>query len=106
MNIGFSESETIEFKESISELEDIGKAIASFANAQGGQIYVGVKDNGELIKTTFNEHSLQKINSLNQNFDPKLNGCISVQIENIHNFDIIKISVSKSSYLSHAYKGV
>lgn len=106
MNIGFSESETIEFKESISELEDIGKSIVSFANAWGGQIYVGVKDNGELIKTTFNESSFQKINSLNQNFDPKLNGCISVQIENIHNFDIMKISVSKSLYLAHAYKGV
>ena len=41
-----TESQNIEFKESWRD--EYQKWICGFANAQGGVLYVGVKDNGEV----------------------------------------------------------
>lgn len=49
VKIGFSESETVEFKESLSELESGGEAICGFANQNGGVLYFGIKNNGDVI---------------------------------------------------------
>jgi len=38
-----------EFKESFSDNEDIAKSIVCFANTDGGQLIVGVNDNGEIV---------------------------------------------------------
>lgn len=38
-----------EFKESFSDNEDIAKSIVCFANTDGGQLVVGVNDNGEIV---------------------------------------------------------
>ena len=43
----FQESETVELKTII--VDDIKKEIIAFANCQGGKIYIGVQDNGEVI---------------------------------------------------------
>ncbi len=56
------ESQNIEFKESWRD--EYQKWICGFANAQGGVLYVGVKDNGEVCgvqnaKKTNGRHSEQ-----------------------------------------------
>ena len=43
----FRESETVELKAVV--VEDIKKEIIAFANGQGGKLYIGVQDNGEVI---------------------------------------------------------
>ena len=43
----FRESETVELKTII--IDDIKKEIIAFANCEGGKIYIGVQDNGEVI---------------------------------------------------------
>jgi ATP-dependent DNA helicase RecG len=48
-NLGLSESTTVEFKQSLSEMDDIIMVVAAFANTDGGRIYVGVSDVGEVI---------------------------------------------------------
>lgn len=50
MNIGFSEDLTHEFKSDLNKLpdNDIIDAIVAFANTDGGELYLGVEDNGEI----------------------------------------------------------
>ena len=43
----FQESETVELKTSVKD--DIKKEIISFANCEGGKLYIGVADNGEVV---------------------------------------------------------
>ncbi len=50
MNIGFRESLTVEFKSDKSRLpdSDLIDAVVAFANTDGGKLYVGVEDDGEI----------------------------------------------------------
>lgn len=43
----FQESETVELKEIV--VEDIKKEIIAFSNCEGGKIYVGIRDDGEVL---------------------------------------------------------
>ena len=43
----FQESETVELKSIVQD--DIKKEIIAFANCNGGTIYVGITDQGEII---------------------------------------------------------
>lgn len=104
--INLKESETIEFKESLGELDDIAKTIVAFANTKGGIIYVGVADDGTLRKNDIADSSFKKISDLNQSFDPKLHDSFSAELDAINGFEIIKITVRKSTYTSHSYKGI
>lgn len=50
MNIGFRETLTIEFKSDRKQLSDndLIDAIVAFANTEGGDLYIGVEDDGEI----------------------------------------------------------
>ena len=50
MNIGFTESLTIEFKSDRKKLQDdeIIEAVVAFANTEGGDLFLGVEDNGDI----------------------------------------------------------
>ncbi len=49
-NMGFAESLNIEFKSDRAKLSDseIVEAVIAFANTDGGELYLGVEDNGEI----------------------------------------------------------
>ena len=55
------ESETLDFKQTISSSQKIAKTLAAFANSKGGRLLVGVKDNGVIYGTRPDEerHMLQ-----------------------------------------------
>ena len=46
-NMKFKESETVELKLIVTDL--IKKEIVAFANSEGGTIYIGVSDDGEVV---------------------------------------------------------
>lgn len=46
--IAFGESETLDFKQSISDASKISKTLVAFANKQGGTLLIGVRDNGSI----------------------------------------------------------
>ena len=50
MNIGFKEDMTHEFKSDLKKLpdEEIIEAVVAFANTDGGELYLGVEDNGDI----------------------------------------------------------
>ena len=50
MNIGFKEDLTIEFKSDKNKLpdSDLVDAVVAFANTNGGDIYLGIEDDGEI----------------------------------------------------------
>lgn len=49
--IAQGESQTLEFKQTISDAQKIAKTLAAFANTRGGILLVGVKDNRQIIGT-------------------------------------------------------
>ena len=48
MNIGFRETLTVEFKSDRNRLSDndLIDAVVAFANTEGGDLYIGVEDDG------------------------------------------------------------
>lgn len=51
------ESQTVEFKTSFQR--EVIETVVAFANAQGGQIFIGVADSGEIIGYSANQESMQ-----------------------------------------------
>jgi ATP-dependent DNA helicase RecG len=56
-----------EFKESLPDNEDIAKSIVCFANTDGGQLIVGVSDNGDIIGVENIDELLRRIDDIAYN---------------------------------------
>lgn len=105
MNIGLPESETLEYKETLAELETAGETICGFANTKGGVVYIGVKNSGDIVgKETIAESTIRRVSdTLFENFDPKI--ALNIVKEDYGVSSIIKISVDKSLTPYHTFKG-
>ena len=57
----FRESETVELKR--IDTGDIRKEIIAMANAEGGDIYIGVEDNGEIVGVSNPDQTIQRISN-------------------------------------------
>lgn len=95
------ESETLEYKETLAEIDDAGETICGFANKSGGVLYFGVKNNGEVLGIgNITEKTIRDVSqSLFDNFEPRL--YFSIEEEN----NTIKISVQKSAQPVYTFKG-
>ncbi len=104
INIQKKESETIEFKESMSELENAGETLCAFANQRGGDLYFGVKNNGEVKGIpSINEKTTRDISQyIFDNLEPKK--IISIDQETIEGISILKISIGKSDTPYHTFR--
>lgn len=61
VNLG-SESETVEFKKSTGEHKEAMQAIAAMLNKRGcGELYFGVKDNGEVIGQDVTDATIRQV---------------------------------------------
>ena len=47
--ISQGESETVEFKKSLSESKEIIKTVSAFSNTKGGRIFVGISNYGKAL---------------------------------------------------------
>jgi len=58
----FKESKTVELKQSV--VDDIKKAIIAFASSDGGTLYIGVADNGEVIGVPNPTKTILQVNNM------------------------------------------
>lgn len=95
MNIGFKESLTIEFKSDKNKLpdSDLVDAVVAFANTNGGDLYLGIEDDGEI---TGLHKSHQDITQLAAFIANKTVPPIAVRAEKSADKQYLKISVPKS----------
>jgi len=90
----YFESEQIELKEKINE--SLVKEIVSFLNGNGGKIYIGIKNSGEVVGVSNIDDNLKAIaDIIIDSISPNCSNCIRnhILIENDKN--IIEIEVSK-----------
>lgn len=67
------EGQTVERKESLSQWRDIVETCAAFASAQGGKVYVGVRDDGAVVGVQLGKGTLEDLaNKITQNTSPKV----------------------------------
>nr|WP_245402675.1 ATP-binding protein [Pontibacter sp. E15-1] len=96
------ESDTVDFKQRISQPDKIARTLVSFANTRGGMILVGVKDDGTIVGVDPEEekHTLQ----LAADFycDPPLR----IRYEEAEEDDctILKVIIQKSRVKPHYAK--
>ena len=89
------ESETVEFKPSLSQMDKIMESISAFSNTNGGRIIIGVSDKGEVPGIDIGKKTIESLaNRIKQNTDPAIYPSISV--ENVEDRNIILIEVKES----------
>ena len=67
------EGQTVERKESLGERREIVETCAALASAQGGRIYIGVRNNGTVVGVQIGKGTLEGLaNDIAQNTVPKL----------------------------------
>lgn len=103
-NFHKKESETIEFKESMSELESAGEALCGFANQRGGDLYFGIRNNGGIWGIpSVSEKTTRDISQyIFDNLEPQK--IISINQISIDGKEILKISIEKSEIPYHTFR--
>lgn len=90
------ESETIELKEIYTP--DLKKEIIAFANTNGGTIYVGVQDNGEIVGVDNVDFVMQQIsNSLRDSIRPDVSMFTNIELLQEDNKNFVKLTVSQGT---------
>jgi ATP-dependent DNA helicase RecG len=92
--LNFNESETVEFKTSLSEIDQILETVSAFSNTNGGVIYIGVTDNGTISGVTIGKGTLEVLaNEIKLNTDPRV--FPNIETDEIESQTIIKVSVQE-----------
>ncbi len=99
------ESETVEFKKSVSELDSALKTICAFLNNDGGSIYFGIKNNGTVIGSDISDANLREISQkIMQKIKPET--IPHILIQKINGVPVLKITVEKGMQDIYYYNGV
>ncbi|MCL0067051.1 putative DNA binding domain-containing protein [Thermodesulfovibrionales bacterium] len=94
--ISTSEFTTVEWKPSLSQINEIINAISAFANTEGGKIFVGVSKSGKLLGVEVGKDTIEHLtNKIAQNTDPRIHSRITV--EKINSKSVIIIKAKESS---------
>ena len=89
-----AENDLVEYKEKLTD--SLEKEVVAFLNAKGGCIYIGVKDNGDIVGVSnVDKNQLQIKDRLIYGISPAILSLIAISTENIDNKSIIRISVKE-----------
>ena len=78
--VGASESQNIEWKPSLSQMPDIIGTVAALANTEGGKIFIGVSDSGQLLGVKIGKSTIENLtNKIHQNLDPMIHPKITTR---------------------------
>lgn len=90
------ESETVELKEIYTP--ELKKEIVAFANTNGGTIYIGVRDNGEIVGLDNADFVMQQIsNSLRDGIRPDVSMFTNIELLQEVNKYFVKLTVSQGT---------
>ncbi len=93
--IGQSESTTIEWKPSLSQINEIIESIAAFANTEGGRLFIGVSRDGKAAGVSIGKDTIENLaNRIAQHTEPKVHPRITVV--KVEGKDIIIMDVKES----------
>src|SRR3989338_4452236 len=99
------ETQEVEFKESFQSNQDISKIICSFANTDGGFLFLGISKNGEIkgVKGDLDKLQQDIANSGQNIFSPPL---ISTTLHNFDGKQIALIEIIKANDKNaHTFNG-
>jgi len=108
--IAQGESETLEFKESLKLLDELGETVSAFSNTKGGIILVGVSDQGKIIGVSIGRNTIEDlVNYIKRHTDSQI--FPSVKVERIEGKDTVAIEISEAKekpifFKGHAWKRV
>lgn len=89
------ETEDVELKPSLSQINDIAESVSAFANSAGGKILVGVSNSGKILGVDIGKDTIERLtNKITGNTEPKVYPKISV--EGMKGKKIIVIDIPKS----------
>lgn len=92
----FIEGTNLELKQKV--VEDIRKTIIAFANTDGGTIYIGITDDGEVVGILdVDEEMLKLSNMIRDSIKPDVTLFTSIECEYIQEKSIIKVVVQKGT---------
>jgi len=90
------ESETVEFKPSLSQMDKITESIAAFSNTKGGKVIIGVSDKGEVLGVNIGKNTIESLaNQIKQNTDPMAYPSIRVEESDKKQVVIIEVGEAK-----------
>lgn len=90
------ESETVELKEIYTS--DLKKEIVAFANTNGGTIYIGVQDSGEIIGVDNADFVMQQIsNSLRDSIRPDVSRFTNIELLQEDKKFLIKLTIAQGT---------
>ncbi len=87
-----------EFKRNINS--DLKKELVAFANASGGNIFLGVEDDGNVLGITINNHLISKVQEFANECDPP----VEIQTKQLTN-NVLQIEVPESKTKPHRTTG-
>lgn len=89
------ESETVEFKPSLSQTDKIMGSISAFSNTKGGTVVIGVTDKGEVHGVDIGKRTIENLaNGIKQNIDPMVYP--SIRVEKIDDKMVVFIEIEES----------
>ncbi|MDR1961302.1 MAG: putative DNA binding domain-containing protein, partial [Gracilibacteraceae bacterium] len=92
----YRESETVELKQQV--IDDIKLEVMAFANSDGGTVYVGVHDSGEVLGLENAQADLLSVNnSLRDSIKPDITLFAHSHIETVEGKEIIVINVQRGT---------
>jgi len=90
------ESETAEFKPSLSQMDKITESISAFSNTKGGTVVIGVSDEGEVLGVDIGKKTIESLaNLVKQNTDPMAYPSIRVEESDKKQVVIIEVVEGK-----------
>lgn len=90
------ENITTEFKREYTD--DIKKTIIAFANTQGGELLIGIVDDGTVVGVSdTDETQLRVINAVRDSVKPDVTGFMSYEVREVEGKRIIAVSVQKGT---------
>lgn len=90
------ESITTEFKREYTE--DIKKTVIAFANTQGGELLIGIADDGTVVGVSdTDETQLRVINAVRDSIKPDITGFMSYETRVVEGKHIVAVNVQKGT---------